>query len=83
MTAVGKPEIETQRLVVALFRQLGYDYLGDWHERQNTRNIEGDHLRLFLAGRGHDPAIISNTIFEIVNGSGANACPQISLAASR
>ena len=82
MTAVGKLEIETQCRAVALFRQLGYDYLGDWHERQNTRNIEADYLRRFLAGRGHDPAIISNTIFEIVKGSAANASPQISLVAS-
>ena len=35
-----------------------YTFLGNWHEGQNNRNIEGDYLRRFLAGQGHDPAII-------------------------
>ena len=41
MTAVGELERQTQRRVIRHFRdQLGYRYLGDWHERDGNRNIE-------------------------------------------
>ena len=38
MTTVGQIEKKTQRRVVQLFRkQLGYDYLGDWTDREGNR----------------------------------------------
>ena len=41
MTSVGEREIRTQRRVIHYFQhQLGYEYLGNWHERPNNRNIE-------------------------------------------
>jgi hypothetical protein len=50
MSTVGQIEKKTQERVVKLFEeQLGYDYLGDWTERDGNRNIEEDLLRTFLA----------------------------------
>ena len=63
MSAVGELEIRTQRRVVSHFRhQLGYEYLGDWQERPNNRNIEADFLTQFLARQGHDAAIINKAL---------------------
>ena len=63
MTAVGELEIQTQRHVIAFFRDhLGYSYLGNWHERPNNRNIEADYLTRFLTRQGHDPAIITKAL---------------------
>ena len=63
MTAVGALERETQRRVVRHFRdQLGYRYLGNWHERDNNRNIEPEFLTRFLARQGHSPALITKAL---------------------
>ena len=46
MPAVGRIERKTQQRVVKLFRaRLGYDYLGDWTEREGNANIEPERLR--------------------------------------
>ncbi len=60
MSIVGQIEKRTQQRVVKLFRdQLGYDYLGDWTEREGNRNIEETLLRAFLRGKqGYDEALI-------------------------
>lgn len=51
MCNVGLPERPTQNRVVALFRDtLGYDYLGNWIDRLDNRNIEESYLRAFLKG---------------------------------
>ena len=56
MTTVGELERETQRRVIRHFRdQLGYRFLGNWHERDNNRNIEPDYLTRFLKRQGHSP----------------------------
>ncbi|MDK9716556.1 MAG: HsdR family type I site-specific deoxyribonuclease [Trichlorobacter sp.] len=63
MSTVGQIEKKTQQRVVKLFReQLGYDYLGDWSDRENTRNVEPDLLRNFLKDQGHDDTLISRTL---------------------
>ena len=63
MTKVGEREIRTQRRVVDHFRdRLGYKYLGNWHERANNQNVETDLLKLSLARRGHDPALINKAL---------------------
>lgn len=65
MSTVGQIERATQKRVVKLFTQsLGYDYLGDWHERLNNRNIEESTLRTWLAGR-YDEALITRAIAEL------------------
>ena len=46
MSTVGELERKTQNRVVQLFqRVLGYDYLGNWEDRPNNRNIEPEFLR--------------------------------------
>ena len=63
MTPVGDLEIKTQRRVIALFRDdLGYRYLGNWHEREGNRNTEPDLLSRFLARQGHSPALIAKAL---------------------
>ena len=77
MISVGDLEANTQRRVIALFRdRLGYEYLGDWRERDDNRNIETCLLERFLAGQGHAPALISKAVREFEKaaalGSGRN-----------
>jgi hypothetical protein len=63
MTTVGQIEKKTQQRIVKLFRdQLGYDYLGDWIDRENNRNVEPAQLRTFLKRQGHDESLISRTL---------------------
>ena len=66
MNTVGQIEKKTQARVVALFRgQLGYDYLGNWIDREGNRNVEEKWLRPFLKTRGHDDALINRALFEL------------------
>lgn len=64
MSTVGQIEKKTQARVVRLFReQLGYDYLGDWTEREGNRNIEEELLRAFLRDKqGYDEALITRAL---------------------
>lgn len=66
MSTVGQIEKRTQARIVALFHdQLGYDYLGNWIDREGNRNIEEALLRPFLKSRGHDDALINRALFEL------------------
>ena len=66
MSTVGQIEKQTQARIVALFRhQLGYDYLGNWIDREGNSNIEEAYLRPFLKARGHDEALINRALFEL------------------
>ena len=63
MSAVGELEARTQRRVISHFQdQLGYRYLGNWHDRANNRNIETNLLAQFLERQEHDPAIITRAL---------------------
>ncbi|MEK7768952.1 MAG: Fic family protein [Pseudomonadota bacterium] len=49
MSTVGQREKRTQKRVVTLFReQLGYDYLGDWTDREGNANIDRALLQPWL-----------------------------------
>src|SRR6266508_1757299 len=65
MSSVGQREKKTQQRLVKLFReQLGYDYLGDWTDREGNRNIEEEYLWTFLRDtQGYDEALISRALY--------------------
>lgn len=66
MSTVGQRERATQARVVKLFRErLGYDYLGNWIDETDNRNIEVEYLERFLKGRGYDEALIKRAIAEL------------------
>lgn len=63
LTTVGQIEKKTQKRVVSLLHDtLGYDYLGNWSDRADNRNIEPELLRPFLKDQGHDLQIINRTL---------------------
>ena len=63
MSRLSQPEIMTQKRVIDLFgNRMGYDYLGDWRDRDNNSNIEEGLLSQNLAKRGYSQAQISRAI---------------------
>src|SRR5690349_6784674 len=65
MSKVGQIERATQHRIVMLFRDsLGYEYLGNWIDREDNRNIEEEYLRPFLAKR-YSETLISRALFEL------------------
>ncbi|RPH76579.1 MAG: type I restriction endonuclease subunit R, partial [Nitrospiraceae bacterium] len=67
MSSVGQIEKKTQQRVVNLFHDtLRYDYLGNWTEREDNRNIEEELLRKFLREKqGYDEALITRALYEL------------------
>jgi hypothetical protein len=60
MSNIGQPERETQKRVVALFRdELGYKYLGDWSDQHTNSNIEENLLGEYLTRAGYTKDQIS------------------------
>ena len=66
MSNVGQKERVTQNRVVKFFKdELGYDYLGDWQERDNNRNIEESLLSNWLQGRGVSEVLIGRALRQL------------------
>jgi type I restriction enzyme R subunit len=66
MSNVGQRERATQDRVVNFFQQtLGYDYLGDWEEREGNRNVEPEYLRKWLQSRDIESVLIEKAIRRI------------------
>ncbi|MHA1278611.1 MAG: type I restriction endonuclease subunit R [Candidatus Helarchaeota archaeon] len=62
MTYIGKPERATQNRVIKLFNEeLGYRYLGDRSEFENS-NIWEEHLTTWLSSNGYLPAQINRAL---------------------
>ena len=77
MNTVGQIEKKTQRRVVRLFSDkkypgnLGYDYLGDWTDREGNRNVEPELLRAFLKDKqDYDDALIARTLYLLEKAAG-------------
>src|SRR5947209_8723625 len=69
---VGQLERRTQDRVVALFRnRLGYEYLGNWEEREGNSNIEADMLRAFLSRSGYSAKLIEKALAELRRAAGS------------
>ncbi|MDR3299943.1 MAG: type I restriction endonuclease subunit R [Candidatus Accumulibacter sp.] len=67
---IGKPERATQNRVIKLFsEQLGYTYLGDWADQDNS-NIEEQYLSDYLTEAGYSPAHISQAIHQLKTEAG-------------
>jgi type I restriction enzyme R subunit len=68
---VGQIEKRTQARVAKLFREtLRYDYLGNWADREDSRNIEADLLRAFLKQQRYDDALITRALFALEKAAG-------------
>jgi type I restriction enzyme R subunit len=63
MSKVGQIEIKTQKRLIKLFKNtLDYDYLGDWKEKEDNRNVEVPLLTDWLTGRGHELPLINRVL---------------------
>ena len=63
MSNVGQRERATQDRVVNFFqKELGYDYLGNWEEREGNRNLEPEFLRKWLLSRNLEPVLVEKAI---------------------
>ena len=66
MSTVGQPERATQNRVIAVFRnELGYDFLGDWTDRDGNSNVEEGLLTSWLTKRGYTTAQISAALYKL------------------
>ena len=67
MSNVGKREKITQERIVRLFRdKLGYTYLGDLHDRENS-NIDEKKIKKYLLSRGYSDELIRRAINALVD----------------
>lgn len=74
---VGQLERKTQNRIVSLFRdRLGYDYLGNWEDRDDNSNVEEGYLRLFLMRAGYSETLVKKAIDELKKSANR---PQMSL----
>ncbi len=65
MTAVGQKEKATQDRVIRFFTdKLGYEYLGNWRQRENS-NIEENLLRKYLEEHPYGDTAINNAISQL------------------
>lgn len=66
MVSINQRERITQDRVVQLFkRDLGYTYLGSWHDRPNNKNIEADLLTAWLTRRGYSDTLITKALRQL------------------
>jgi type I restriction enzyme R subunit len=71
MIPVGSPERPVQNHVVELFRDtLNYEYLGNWIDRPDNRNIEESYLRAFLKEKGYKDSLVDRALHEFTRVAG-------------
>ena len=65
-STVGQIEKKTQARIVTFFRNtLGYEYLGDWSEREN-QNIEPVLLSTWLERQGYGAVLIEKALHDLL-----------------
>lgn len=73
MTHIGQKEILTQKQVIRFFHnQLGYDYLGNWKDRDGNSNIEKGYLTDWLKRHEHGDKIIGKVLHELGKATAAS-----------
>lgn len=66
MVGIGELERKTQNRVVQFFKDhLGYDVLGDWHDRGSNSHIERGVLTDWLSAQDHSPSVIARVLREV------------------
>ena len=66
MSEIGQIERITQNRVIKLFRdELGYQYLGNWEEREINSNIEEEYLSKYLKRKDYSAIQISRAIYDL------------------
>lgn len=66
MNNVGQIERITQNRIVKLFQEeLGYNYLGNWADRESNSNIEEELLTTYLQNRDYTTVQITKAIYEL------------------
>lgn len=66
MYNIGQTERITQNRVIQLFKnELGYEYLGNWEERDINSNIEEEILTTYLSANGYSAVQINKAIYEL------------------
>jgi type I restriction enzyme, R subunit len=73
MSKVGQIERATQNRIVKLFQeQLGFEYLGNWEDREGNSNIEESLLRKYLNGK-YSEELVSKAIFALKKEANINS----------
>lgn len=66
MNSVGQRERMTQKRVIQLFTEhLGYRYLGNWHKREDNRNIEPGLVSTWLTKCGVSEVLIDRVLRQL------------------
>lgn len=60
---IGEKEIKTQKRLIQLFeKRLGYTFLGDWKDRENSCNVEEKWLKKYLRKKNYPETEINKAI---------------------
>ena len=63
MNTSNTTEKQTQDRVIKLFSdELGYEYLGNWAEREGNSNVEELQLKAFLEKSGYSAKLITKAL---------------------
>jgi len=66
MTKPGAIERIVQTRVIKLFNErLGYEYLGNWQDREDNQPIEEQYLKAWLQVQGYPEPLVDRAIFEL------------------
>ncbi len=80
MKDTNTTERQTQNRVVKLFQEeLGYNYLGNWADREGNSNVEEAQLREFLHRSGYSEPLIVKTV-ELMKRAAVNTVDELFVA---